>query len=1773
MTASWRVFARKTPFVQQMEAVECGAASLTMVLRHFGHHAELAEVREVAGVSRDGVTAKSIVHAARHYGLVPRARKLEPEALAGVSGPAILHWEMNHFVVFDRWTARGVRILDPGVGPRLVSFADFDLSFTGVCIEFTPGADFVAKPQRRAALERYLALLRGAPSALVLLALASLLLNAFGLGLPVATQVIVDRVLGHDQWSWLPIVGAAALALIAAQMVVGVSRAVLLARLRAHLDVEIGASFVQHLLSLPMRVFSQRSTADLIGRVQGIGRVREMLAGAAVTLVVDGVLMLSYLALIVIYEWRLGLVVVAGLALYVVSFAVARPRQLERFRERNVKDIKRDVELYQALRGILTLKSAGREQGAYERWQQKSGHADVAGVREAQGQDVVTVVLHIIRAVLPAIMLLAGAHFVITGALTLGAFLGVLFLQGLIFEPLERLIQTLLAAQELPVHLERIDDILLTAPESPGGRPCPPLEGRITFENVSFRYGPTSPLTLDNVSFTVDRGEKIALVGPSGSGKSTIGRLLTGLYRPSSGRILLDGHDLAELDLATARRQLGVVLQETAIFDGTVAENIALYHRGAPLAAIVEAARVAQIHEDVEALPQGYDTRISASSCPLSGGQQQRLALARAVMHRPAIMLLDEATSALDSVTESAIEQFLASRLCTRIVIAHRLSTVRDADRILVLSQGRVVEQGRHAELGARGGLYAELARKADSRKKESVVANPAAPARAVSAEDLARSALRASDEATRVSLAPYFVRRSFTAGATIVHQGERGSGLFLVEEGELDVVLHEPGLRPFTMSHVGAGEIVGELSLLEGSSFISSVEARTTTRVLHLPQSDFEALRAAQDPAGAQLIMGLGQVIAGRLRAIDAQYATLGIAARRATTTEVDAKYGHEMAIAETSLGASLSSTECQDLEQMGTVMRLDAGTAIFRRGDPGDRLFLVLRGRLAIAEEGRATPQVTRPGELLGEDSFFDLGGRTEQCEAIEPVTVLAIDNDRLRDLLLTGGEVGWKLLRHLVQSLVGDFRMATLRLREAVAGKGNEAALARAARQHAERRAHEEDAALAALPSHRGRVPVVRESDPQLAGAACVTAMLRHHQRPIRLQAVVEACREHGTISARSLAAGAKSLGMIVRRIGASASELRMLDHPLIVATRAGGYVVVERARRGRVSLMDPARGRVSLSHGEAIATLTDECLELSPEEHAGSRPTLGDRLASLIRQRRHAIVLVAVATLIVQVATLAVPMTTAYVIGGALPAGDGEVLSVVALVLVTVLASQALASFVRSRAVLYLRTHVDRGLLQQLLRHVLGLPVVFFEQHPPGEIVQHFAALRLLRTLLGTEGIAVLLDLPMLVIGGAYLLWLDSALLGVIAGAVAAFLLVFAFVLPRLRTMATDQYALASRGRNLLIEVLAGLPTLRLTGDRDAGARAWLPVFRQEQRLSARQDFLTSVQRSSLAFIRYSAIAAALWWGTARVLAGTLSLGALMAFLAMATTFLAALEGVMAYLSSLLRADVALAKLKDAFAEPLEQSGERVAPPGKLSGRVTLDGVSFGYTKDGPRVLRNVSLSIAAGSKVAIVGGSGAGKSTLGRLLLGFYMPDTGRILYDGRDLGAIDVTRLRNQFGVVMQESFLFAGSLRENLTLGSPGVGLDALTAAAKKAAIHEDIEAMPMKYETIVSEGGGSLSGGQRQRISLARALVHDPAILLLDEATSALDSLTQHAIEAQLKELSCTRIVIAHRLSTVIDADQIIVMDRGEIVEIGRHDALMQRRGMYHRLVEAQL
>jgi ATP-binding cassette subfamily B protein len=716
---------RPIPVILQMTAVECGAACLAMILSFWGRATRVSELRDAWGIGRDGVTAHWLAAEARRLGLRTAAVAIPAAQFGRIPLPAIVHWQFDHFLVVERWSPKHVVVVDPAIGRRRLSSEEFELGFTGVVLAFEPGAGFeprdaVHPPQWRTYLASLLRL-PGAWTAVIRILLASACLQLLGLVLPVTTELLVDHVLPERQVGLVPLLGLGLGVAVLSQLATSYVRAVVLVNLRTRLDARVLVSLFEHALSLPLRFFQQRSTGDLLLRVESAMDLREILTGQMVSLMLDGALVLVYLALILTQSPLLGAVVLAIGALQVAMTVASVPWQHELLRrDLTARGIAQSY-LAEAFQGIATLKAAGAEERASRHWGNlTSAQLEIAS-RRGKAAALVESCMGSVRTFAPLVVLAVGAIEVLDGRLSLGALLAFQALAGAMFLPLWTLVSSLQQLQLVGATLERISDISDAAPEQEldGRSSASRLNGKIELIGVSFRYGSHTPWVLRNVSLTVEPGQTVALVGRTGSGKSTLAQLLLGLLAPTEGEIRYDGVPMSQLDLRTLRRQCGVVLQEPTLFSGSLRDNIALHDPEVPLEEVVAAARLAAIHDDIQQMPMGYSTRVAEGGAGLSGGQRQRLALARALAQRPSILLLDEATSNLDVLTEGQVQANLNQLACTRVVIAHRLSTVRNADVIVLLEDGSIAQHGSHERLLVQGGAYAQLVRNQEATGRQ----------------------------------------------------------------------------------------------------------------------------------------------------------------------------------------------------------------------------------------------------------------------------------------------------------------------------------------------------------------------------------------------------------------------------------------------------------------------------------------------------------------------------------------------------------------------------------------------------------------------------------------------------------------------------------------------------------------------------------------------------------------------------------------------------------------------------------------------------------------------------------------------------------------------------------------------------------------------------------------------------------------------------------------------------------------------------------------------
>ncbi len=704
--------AQRIPFIQQLEVADCGAACLAMVLGYHGKEVRLGEVRDVTSTSRDGVTALGIMEAARWYGLRGRGIYIEDlSALESLEPASILHFKMNHFVVFERVTKTGVEIVDPARGKRRIPLDEFGKLFTGPVLMFEPGENFEPGGPEQMRVWPYLKHVLFGSRVLVRVLVTSMLIQAFALTLPLLTSVLVDRVVPRADYHLLMVLGVGLAAIVVFSLLTSLIRAHLLLHLRTRLDLQMTLSFLEHLMNLPFAFFQKRSAGDLIMRLNSNATVREVVTSGVLAGFLDGTLVLLYFIILFLISPLMGGIVLLLAVLQVGLFLSARRRYKDLMTEELEAQAEAQSYEVQMLTGIETLKAAGSEQRASEHW--SNLFVDVLNITLARGRlsAVVESLLGALRTASPLLILWVGGILVLRNEMSLGTMLAINALAGGLLGPLSSVVGIALQFSTVKSYIERIDDVLETELEQDvqSVSRAQTLQGQVTLDRVSFRYGPLSPLVVNDVSVELKPGQHIAIAGRSGSGKSTLARLLIGLYSPTEGRVQYDGIDLAGLDYRSVRRQMGLVPQNPYLFGTNIRGNITLANPELPLAAVQAAARLACIDEDIALMPMMYDTPLADGGMSLSGGQRQRIALARALVHQPKILVLDEATSDLDTVTESAIQKNLASLTCTAIVIAHRLSTIRHADLILVMADGHVVERGTHEELMALNGHYAEL--------------------------------------------------------------------------------------------------------------------------------------------------------------------------------------------------------------------------------------------------------------------------------------------------------------------------------------------------------------------------------------------------------------------------------------------------------------------------------------------------------------------------------------------------------------------------------------------------------------------------------------------------------------------------------------------------------------------------------------------------------------------------------------------------------------------------------------------------------------------------------------------------------------------------------------------------------------------------------------------------------------------------------------------------------------------------------------------------------
>jgi NHLM bacteriocin system ABC transporter peptidase/ATP-binding protein len=700
-----------------MEAVECGAAALAMILGYHGRFVPLEELRVACGVSRDGAKASHLLAVARSHGLVAQGFRMEAKRVADVRKPAIIYWAFHHFLVVEgvrrRFGKTRVAVNDPARGPRYIDWAEFDTGFTGVVLTFKPGPQFRRGGHRTGVAEALLARRQPTGSAAPLVLLASLLLVVPGLISPAFTRIFIDEVLTGTAPGYLGalLLAMTATAIIAAGLTL-VQRHYML-RIETRMAATSGARFFRHLLRLPIEFFLHRQPAEVEGRLRANDTVAEILSRDLALNVVNLLLIGFYAALLMHIDVALGVIGLTMALLNVAALRLVARTRTDAVQAAGAERGKLNSATFNTIRMIETIKATGGEPDAFARWANSLARVITARQRQGVPAAMVSVLPPLIAMVNTGLILLVGGLRVTEGALSLGLLIAFQSLLVSLTAPVTQLTTFGQRIQDMTADLTRLrdaeaspeDQVFSATPR----QVCSRLTGRLEFRNVTFGYNRLAEPVIKDVSFTIAAGRTVAIVGRSGSGKSTIGKLAAGVHAPWSGQILLDGMAREEIPRQVLAASVSYVAQEIYLFEDTVRNNLSLWDDTVPDDAIVLALRAAAMYDDIRQRPGGIYSAVSEDGRNFSGGQRQRLELARALVCDPALVILDEATSAVDPNIERQVVDGLRRRGCACLVMAHRVSTVRGADEIIVLRDGVAVDRGTHADLLARDGPYADL--------------------------------------------------------------------------------------------------------------------------------------------------------------------------------------------------------------------------------------------------------------------------------------------------------------------------------------------------------------------------------------------------------------------------------------------------------------------------------------------------------------------------------------------------------------------------------------------------------------------------------------------------------------------------------------------------------------------------------------------------------------------------------------------------------------------------------------------------------------------------------------------------------------------------------------------------------------------------------------------------------------------------------------------------------------------------------------------------------
>lgn len=707
----------KVPVVMQMEALECGAASLTMILAYYGRWLPLEQVRADCGVSRDGSNAKNILKAARSYGMKAKGYRYEPEELKKNGRfPCIIHWNFNHFVVLNGFKGKRAVLNDPAKGTYTVSMETFDESFTGVCLMIEPGEEFKAEGRKKSVISFARKRLKGTGAALVFVVLTTIITSLADIINPVFSRIFLDRLLTGKNPEWFVPFMIILSVFSIVQIVVAWIKAIFSLRMNGKMAVVGSTGYMWKILRMPMNFFSQRMAGDIQSRMSDNEKISETLVNTLAPVALNMVMMFFYLVVMLRYSLPLTMIGVASIAINLFVSNIISKKRIGITRVQMRDSGKLAGATVSGIEMIETIKASGAENGFFEKWAGYQASVNVQSVRYARLNQYLGAIPKFVSAFANILVTMLGVWLTLQGEFTIGM---IMAFQGFLTSfcgPATTLISAGQTIQEMRTQMERIEDVMeypvdtiFSEDEYDENKKYDKLTGNIEIKNLTFGYSALVEPLIKNFNLSLKQGSRIALVGSSGCGKSTVAKLIAGLYQPWDGEILFDGKKMSDIDRSVFTGSLAVVDQDIILFEDTIENNIKMWDASIENFEMIMAARDASLHEDIMQRDGGYGCRLIEGGRNFSGGQRQRMEIARVLAQDPTIIIMDEATSALDAKTEYEVVKSIKDRGITCIVVAHRLSTIRDCDEIIVMDRGNVVQRGTHEKLYAEEGLYREL--------------------------------------------------------------------------------------------------------------------------------------------------------------------------------------------------------------------------------------------------------------------------------------------------------------------------------------------------------------------------------------------------------------------------------------------------------------------------------------------------------------------------------------------------------------------------------------------------------------------------------------------------------------------------------------------------------------------------------------------------------------------------------------------------------------------------------------------------------------------------------------------------------------------------------------------------------------------------------------------------------------------------------------------------------------------------------------------------------